>query len=293
MVRPSWKRPAAVVTSIYPRYIGSFSARYYENTIDIEALQGGQVSLASLGSISPANSIVSLIADGTASQIAAGVLTQFNAFGGDFQVTNGGTIQDSNLTELSNVNVTLDGTGTLAFSQWISLTGSNLVITGGSYTFGDLTDFDSSSLNAESGATVSLPALTSYNRTISFGTSTLEATGNSSKLSLSGLLSVASVAPYYANTIDIQALQGGQVSIPTLSTVSAANSSVSLIANGSGSQIDVSALTRFNALGGNLKVTNTGKILDGNLTALSNVNVTLDGVVLWPPASGPRSPAVP
>ena len=204
-------------------------------------------------------------------------LTQFNAFGGDINVTTGGSILDSDLTTLRNVNVTLDGTGTLATNQWTALTGGSLTITSGSDTFGSLTDIDSSSLYVSGGATVSLPQLTSYNNTASFGTANLEATGSGSTLSFSALTSLATVGPVYTNSIDIEALQGGQVLLPTLGSVSPANSNVSLIATGSGSQIGVAALMQFNAFDGDLKVTSGGTILDSSLTTLRNVNVTLDG----------------
>jgi len=249
----------------------------YTNAIDIEALQGGQVSVATLASVAPANSDVSLIADASNSQIGVAALTNFNAFGGNLKVTNGATILDGSLTALSNVNVTLDGTGTLALSQWTALTTGSITITRGSYTFSSLTDVDSSSLYAQNGATVSLPQLTSYNYTGSFGTTYLEATGVGSTLNLPGLTSLATVGPVYTNSIDIEALQGGRVSVPALTSMAPANSDVSLIADASNSQIGVAALTNFNAFGGNLKVTNGATVLDGNLTALNKANVTLDG----------------
>src|SRR5208337_802052 len=80
---------------------------------------------------------------------------------GSLAVTNQGTILDVDLTSLNGVNVTLDGTGTLATNQWATLTGSNLTITGGSYTFPGLIDIDSSSLSVQAGAVLTLPALNS------------------------------------------------------------------------------------------------------------------------------------
>ena len=72
-------------------------------------------------------------------------------------VTDSGTVLASNLTTFSDVHITLDGTGTIATSQWSSLTGgSSLTVTGGSYSLAGLTNVNGSSLYAESGGSSGL-----------------------------------------------------------------------------------------------------------------------------------------
>ena len=44
------------------------------------------------------------------------------------QVTNGATLLDGDLTTFNTVNVTLDGTGTVATSQWTSLNFDTLTV---------------------------------------------------------------------------------------------------------------------------------------------------------------------
>ncbi len=229
----------------------------YGNTIDIEALQGGQVLLPTLASVAPANTTISLKADGTSSLVNVAGLTTLNALGGSLTASNGGTILDTDLTTINNVNLTFDGTGTIATSQWADLDNSNVYVTGG--------------------ATVALPDLISYSYTASFGTAYLEASGTGSTLSLPGLTSLASVGPTYGNTIDIEALQGGQVLLPTLASVAPANTTISLKADGTSSLVNVAGLTTLNALGGSLTASNGGTILDTDLTTINNVNLTFDG----------------
>ena len=109
-------------------------------------------------------------------------MTSFTGGGGDsvFVVTDSGTVQASLLTSFSDVNITLDGTGTLATSQWSTLAGgSSLTVTGGSYNLAGLTNANNSSLYAQSGGSLALPNLTSYNETDS---TVFEATGSGSTL---------------------------------------------------------------------------------------------------------------
>ena len=100
-------------------------------------------------------------------------------------VTDSGTVLASSLTTFSGIQITLDGTGTIATSQWSSLTGGgNLTVTGGSYSLAGLTNVNGSSLYAQSGGALTLPNLTSYTET---DNTTFEATGANSTLNLSAL----------------------------------------------------------------------------------------------------------
>ena len=57
-----------------------------------------------------------------------------NSDSSTFEVTGSATALANSLTTVSGLQITLDGSGTIATSQWSSLTGgSSLTVTGGSY----------------------------------------------------------------------------------------------------------------------------------------------------------------
>ncbi len=76
---------------------------------------------------------MSIQASGSGSVIDVSGLTSFGTYNGLLSVTQSGTVLDTGLTSLNNVTVQLDGTGTLAVSQWESLTNGGLTISGGDY----------------------------------------------------------------------------------------------------------------------------------------------------------------
>ena len=90
---------------------------------------------------------------------------------------------DAKLTNLANVAVTLDGTGTIAIDQWTSLTSGSMTVTGGWYTFPGLTDIDSSSLSVQNGGKLALGMVTTYSQPEEDGI-TWSAEGPGSTLSL-------------------------------------------------------------------------------------------------------------
>ena len=158
------------------------------NELQIDALGGAQVLLPSLPSLSTTTQPVVVTADGTGTEIDLSDMKSFSSPGGDLQATNGATILDAKLTELSGINVTLDGTQTMATSQWTSLTTGSLSITGGTYDWHALSDIDSSSVNVELGASVTLPAVKSYLNPAA--TTMFQASGVGSVLSLPALASL-------------------------------------------------------------------------------------------------------
>src|SRR5262249_34233811 len=120
------------------------------------ALSGGDVEMPLLISLSGS---VGVESENPGSKIDVPSLTNFA--GGLLTATAEGTVIDPNLTTLSRVGVTLDGTGTVAINQWASLTNGSVTVTGGSYSFPELTDMDGTSLDAQAGTSLTLPAVTS------------------------------------------------------------------------------------------------------------------------------------
>ena len=119
-----------------------------------DALAGGTVNLSGLTTINEPNAGVQFTADGSGSQLNLSALTSFTGDGGNstFEVTDSATAMASSLTTFSGLQITLDGSGTIATSQWSSLTGgSSLTVTGGSYSLSGLIHVNGSSLVTQNG----------------------------------------------------------------------------------------------------------------------------------------------
>ena len=106
------------------------------------------MNLSGLSTIDDPGANIHFGANGTGSQLNLSALTSFTGSNdSDLAVTGSGTVMASGLTTFSGVQITLDGTGVVATSQWVSLTGGgSLTVSGGSYSFPDLTDVNGSGL---------------------------------------------------------------------------------------------------------------------------------------------------
>src|SRR5262249_29231844 len=102
-----------------------------QNWLYLQAKQGGQLLLPALGSVTSTSQYLQVIADGTGSEIDLSGLTSLALQQGVLSVTNQATVLDPKLTSLTNVAVTLDGTGTMAVGQWTTLFSNGVEVTGG------------------------------------------------------------------------------------------------------------------------------------------------------------------
>ena len=88
---------------------------------------------------------VVLEADGASSVLNISALTGFTEANGwtnsTLQASNGGTVDDSSLTTLSNVNLSIGGASTIGTAQLTSYTGGSMTIDGGSPSFAALRHF--------------------------------------------------------------------------------------------------------------------------------------------------------
>ncbi len=251
---------------------GQFSS--YGSEIDVSG--GGQVSLPALTSIA----LGGLSADGTGSTIDVPALTTFNGtseislfvFQSFLRVTDGGTVLDGALTQLSNVYLTLDGTGTLAIGQWTAFTNGGTAITCGTETFTNLANIAGTGFDVSGGAQVSLPAVTSYPLTFNGGGIDMDAIGSGSTLTLGALTSIVQGG----SMLNLAAKDGGWLSLPVLTTINT-KSEANLEAYGTGSIVYVPALTTYNGDGGDLDVGAGGAVVDGALTNLNAVYLNIDG----------------
>jgi hypothetical protein len=248
----------------------------YPEQVNVEASSGGDVSMPMLSQVSASLVVQST---GSGSVIDLSALTDFSAqldvysSPGALTVTDQGTVVDPALTSLNNVSVTLDGTGTLSIEAWTTLTNASLTITAGSYSFPSLTDIDSSNLNVQANASLTLPAVANYTSRNNFATTTFEASGANSVLSLPDLTSIA-VQATYPEQVNVQASSGGDVSMPMLAQVAA---SLVVQSTGSGSVVDLSGLADFSAqldvygTPGALTVSDQGTVLDPELRSREKI----------------------
>ncbi len=233
-----------------------------------EALAGGNVKLTAVPSISGQALFKS---DGTNSSLNLSALTTIatgdNGFTSTLQCTNGGTILDSLLTTMSGLTLVLDGTAIMSTSQMTSLTSGQINVSGGTPNFAGMTNINASGATVSNGATLALPAVTSYaGPTVELTTVTLEATGSGSTLDLSHITSLVG-GTVFASGVTIEALAGGNLKLTQLVTVSG---QVLLKSDGAGSVLDLADLTSVtfgnNGFTSGIQNTNSGQIIRGSAT---------------------------
>jgi RHS repeat-associated protein len=173
-------------------------------------------------------------------------MTSLNATNGTIYLQDSGnsTLLDSNVTTLSGVNASLDGTDQQVTDSWTQFTGGSLNVTAGSYTLPGLTDLDESNVNVSGGGRLSLPGLTSYLA----GANVLQAYGSGSLLDVSAL-----------TTLTQQGYWGVNAS--------------------SGGTVNLSGMTSLNATNGTIYLQDSGNstLQDGNVITLRGVSASLDG----------------
>ncbi len=245
----------------------------------VSALAGGEVSLPALAT--DKGGATRVLAQGTGSVVDLSALPKLiSDQGGNYsalQATQGGQIKSPSLTNLSNVLLTIDGTGTQDTTQITSFVGDTLTVTGGSPSFTGLTTIDGSNISVSGGVNLKLAGVTEY--TGGNGSSTtLEASGTGSVLDL-GNVTTWEGAVGCCWQAQVSALAGGEVSLPALATDKGGATRV--LAQGTGSVVDLSALPKLiSDQGGNysaLQATQGGQIKSPSLTNLSDVLFTIDG----------------
>ncbi|MHB1558088.1 MAG: RHS repeat-associated core domain-containing protein, partial [Isosphaeraceae bacterium] len=265
--------PAVVsYTSNYNTLSGNY-AYYYP-----ASGPSGTLDLPSLTSITGNN--LSVIATGQGSVVDMPALQSWDAPGSALTVTQNGAVNDNGLATLTQLTVTLDGTGVIPTAPWTDFTNSNLVITGGQYTFNLLRDLAGSSINLSNGASATLTALTTYTNPNGYDTTQWIVNGAGTSLSVPSLTGLG----VDNSILQIQALQGGQILLPQLATIGIASPYVQIESDGtagsggSGSFIDLSSLISFagNPSYALLQVTNGASVADPLLQSFSDVSLTLD-----------------
>ena len=186
------------------------------------------------------------------------------------------SLSSNNNFSITGGNLTVDATSSVSATLTINSNGT-LAASGSGTTFSasGATTVSNANLFAQSGATLSLPTLTSYSD--STNAYFLEATGAGSVLSLNGLTSLSSSGN---QLILVEGLSGGHVNMTSLASVT--TSPVQFISTGTGSQVNVTALATFTgATGFNnslIEVQANGTFSHAaGLTSINHVDLALDG----------------
>ena len=205
--------------------------------------------LPALTSVTATSQSLQILADGAGSKIDLSGLTSVASGNvSDLSVTNQATVLDPKLTSLTDMSVTIDGTGTMAVGQWTTLTTTSVEVTGGTTTLSGVTS-------------VTLPNNESM---------VLQASGSGATLSLPALTGLGQLT----NNLYLEANQGGQLLLPALTSITPASQDIQILADGSGSQIDFPALTSMDAASNvSFAVTNQATV---DLTKLASLTGTLN-----------------
>ena len=282
-ISATWQASGAGSDLNLPNLTSVTGSTGYLAELSVQAPAGGEVNLPALTNIPGGE--VALESDGPGHQLNVPLLANFQSqgtylFSPVLQATNHGTLLDGDLQTLKGVFVVLDGTGTMATNSWTSLTSGSVTISGGTASLSGLTDIGGDSFYVSGGATLSLPAVTSYSEGGgAFASATFKATGAGSVLNLPNATSVTGSTGYLAE-LSVQALAGGEVNLPALTNIPGGE--VALESDGPGSQLNVPLLANFQSQGTYLftpalQATNHGTVLDGDLQTLQGVAVVLDG----------------
>ena len=175
---------------------------------------------------------------------------------------------------LSIAGGSLTVTANSALAGPLSMTGGSLTASGADVTLqaNGTTSVTGASLYAKAGATLSLPNLTSYNKSTD---TTFQATGTSSTLNLSALATLGNMSGRWT----VQALAGGTLDLSGLAVINQPNAPLTFQADGAASRLDLSAPTSFTCQRyyAGFAVTHSGTVVANNLTSFSGVEITLDG----------------
>jgi len=266
--------------------------------LNVEALAGGQVDLAGLDSITgPAGGTsnqrgIRVLADGVGSMIDLASLSSFTNSAArpdsSLAALNGGTIINPGLTELVGVDLSIDGTGNLSTSQITTLQRGKVTINGGATAdLSNAASIDGASFFVRDGATLSLPAATTYAAPQKFNVeSFFRAEGAGSVLALPNLTAITGSTQSFTY-LNVEALAGGQVDLAGLGTITGPAGGTSnqrgihVLADGAGSMIDIASLSSFTNSAArpdsSLAARNSGIIISPVLTTLEGVDVAIDG----------------
>ena len=252
--------------------LSSITIAYYER-LNLEVYNGGQIDLHQVNSTAGAvwvdardsSSVVDL--SGLSGRWSSQANNQLN-----LEAQTGASILIPNVTQLERAGLRIDDTGLITTAQLNLLTNVDLTVDGAAPNFGRVTNIDDTSVTALNGG---VARLTNVVRVVlGENSATWKAEDPDSLVDLSGL---ARVAVSYYERLTVQADNGGKVDLRRLESLS--TGCVRVLADGAGSQVDLSGLSSFISVGNSassLTAQNSGAILLGDQAfLLSNVNINI------------------
>jgi len=238
--------------------------------LNLQALNGGNVSLTNLVSVSNGN--VAILADGAGSVMNLSVFAEALSATRTvaLEARNSGTVAVPLLKRGPTLNITLKPGGTLPVAQ-MELLGA-ITVSGLTVDFPALTNFNAGSFDLSSDAVVSAPNLKNYNKGPSCGGAFWTVSGSNSVLELTGLTNILGGT---CTTVTIQALTGGTVNLSNV--VSIPDGFVSILADGTNSQVNLPALAPSPGASRTIafEARNAGRVWIPLLTGGSTVAVTI------------------
>ena len=234
----------------------------------IEALSAGDVELAKLATIS--GGPVTLESDGSGSKLNAPLLASVTGHAGQ---------QSSSTLQASN-------SGSLLVPEVATFDAGTIVDQGATLNLPVLATIDGSSVLVSSGSQLSLPALLTFSGGVNY-TDTLQATGTGSRLSLPALTKVTEDTSAYGSLTQVQAVSGGDVELPKLTTIT--GGPVALESDGNASKLNAPLLTSvtghvFQQYSSTLQASNSGSLLVPELATFDAGTIIDQGATLNLPA---------
>ncbi len=231
--------------------------------MDIDAVLGGVVDMPALTDIvvtdsGSANSRnLEIFVDGTDSAVEMPLLSTFedndlsSALASSVSALNNGRVEMPLLIQPLQVDLTVDATADIDITQITRCNDCMYRFFDGTFALPNLTTFDNSTAEAIDGASLTLTNLATA--TMDRDNRTWLAEGVGSTLSLPALLvfEVGEVASGTNARVDVEALDGGVIDLPLLSTITVVDSAnasarnLEMLADESGSVIDMPSLVSF------------------------------------------------
>ena len=203
---------------------------------------------------------------------------------GDAESVNSLTTGGNDTLSITGGSLTVAANSTLGGS--LAMTGGSLTASGEGITLtvNGSTTVSNANLSAEAGATLSLPNLVSYSSVtegnggiIEIASNTLEATGTGSTLAMDNL--TALTEGNSDDTLTVEAQAGGTVTLPALAEID--TGTVDLVSDGTGSVLEISALTSVSAGGGSGVSGLQHHQGFGRRRAISGCRLGQDGLVMF------------
>ena len=270
--------PSEIDLSHVTTLTGTSDYIYYFN-----AYSGGEIDLSHLASNPSGRNYFQVSGTGSVLDLSSlpSILSD-QANNSLLSVTSGGTLVAPLLTKLTDTDLTIDGTATVPTGQLTSYTGSTITVNSGTPNLSGLTSISGSQVFASDGAVIAFPDVTALSTTSganltiqASGTSGTNGTGTPSEVDLSHVTTLTGTTN---NVIFFNAYSGGEVDLSHLASNPSGRNYFQV--SGTGSVLDLSALTSIisdqsdNSL---LSVTSDGTLLDPLLTALTRIDLTIDG----------------